>query len=448
MPEVTIGKKLVQSILHSMTGKYLVYAVQLISMMILARIFSPETFGIFAVIQVFAVFFALVSEMGFGPALVHEPKISKKMRDGIYSFTWILGICVSLLFFIASPLIAWFYENPLYQLIVIPVAISIIFNTAIIVPLAAFNRDKKFISIARFESIAEIISIVAVLVSLNFIDPIWALSIKPLIVAFIKYILIIWGSKNTQIGMPGFGKELKHTKKILGFSKYQGGFNFLNYFSRNLDNILVGKYLGTVSLGVYDKAYQLMRYPLLLLTFAMSPAIQPVMQELKNNNLEFERLHNKFTFYMSLIGFFVGFFVCALSDYIVFILLGEQWAEVVPLIQILSISIPIQIVMSSSGGFYQAAGRTDLLLACGGFSFFVNVIAISLGIYSSDLIILCWLLVLAFMISFIQCYWVMYTKLMSSSYINYVKLVSFTFFSSGSILLYLIFKMGLFKILL
>lgn len=440
MPEVTIDNKLIKSILHSMTGRYLVYTVQLISMMVLARVFSPGTFGIFAVIQVFSVFFALVSEMGFGPALVNEPKISKQMRDGIYSFTWILGICVSLLFCAASPLIAWFYENTLYQLLVIPVAISIIFNTAIIVPLASFNRDKRFISIARYEAIAEVISIFVVLLSLRFIEPIWALSVKPLTVAFIKYMLVLWGSKQTQVGMPVFGKELIHTKRILAFSKYQGGFNFLNYFSRNLDNILVGKYLGTVSLGIYDKAYQLMRYPLLLLTFAMSPAIQPVMKELRNNIFEFERLHNKFTFYMSFIGFFVGIFVCVLSDYIVLIILGDQWAEVVPLIQILSISIPIQVVMSSSGGFYQAAGRADLLLKCGSFSFVINVIAISLGIYLSDLSLLCWLLISSFMISFIQCYWVMFTKLMKANYISYFKLVSYTFLSSGFILLYLLIR--------
>ncbi|WP_350649915.1 oligosaccharide flippase family protein, partial [Pseudomonas sp. HY13-MNA-CIBAN-0226] len=93
-----------------------------------------------------------------------------------------------------------------------------IFNTAIIVPLASFNRDKKFISIARCEAIAEVISIVVVLVSLYYLEPIWALSLKPLTVAFIKYILVVLGSKNTEIGMPWFGKELSHTYKILAFS--------------------------------------------------------------------------------------------------------------------------------------------------------------------------------------------------------------------------------------
>ena len=414
MSDISIDKKLVKSILHSMTGRYLVYAVQLISMMVLARVFSPETFGIFAVIQVFAVFFALISEMGFGPALVNESKISKEMRDGIFTFTWILGISISVLFFATSPLISWFYDNEIYQYLVIPIAISVIFNTASIVPLSSFNREKMFISIARCEAIAEIISIFVVLLSLRILDPIWALSLKPLTVAFFKFFLLLFGSKRTEIGVPKFGKELGHIKKILDFSKDQASFNFLNYFSRNLDNILVGKYLGSVSLGIYDKAYQLMRYPLLLLTFAMSPAIQPVMKELKNDLHKFETLHSKFIIFVSIIGLIVGFSVYFLSDYIVSLLLGPQWTAVGPLLGILSVSIPIQIVMSTSGGFYQAAGRADLMLRCGIFAFFTNVTGIIIGVWTRDLQLLSWAIVGCSFINYIQCYHTMGKYLLPS----------------------------------
>ncbi|WP_137226652.1 lipopolysaccharide biosynthesis protein [Shewanella sp. MEBiC00475] len=436
MSDLTIDKKLIKSILHSMTGRYLVYAIQLISMIVLARVFTPEIFGIFAIIQVFAVFFALVSEMGFGPALVNETNISKNMRNGIYSFTWILGVVVAILFFALSPLISWFYNNEIYQLLVIPVAIGIIFNTAAIVPLSAFNRDKKFITIARCEGVAEITSIIVILISTKFMDPIWALSLKPLTVAFIRFILVLVSSSKTEIGMPSFGKELSSIKKILAFSKHQAGFNFLNYFSRNLDNILVGKYLGTASLGIYDKAYQLMRYPLLLLTFAMSPAIQPVMKELKNDLHEFEKLHNKFIRYVSILGLIVGFSIFYLSDYIVLFLLGEQWGEVSPLLKILAVSIPIQIVMSTSGGFYQAAGRADLMLKCGMFSFFTNVTGIIIGVWTNDLQLLCWAIVACSFINYIQCYYIMGRSLLPSGVFNTLKNILLTLV--GVIILFII----------
>lgn len=436
MPDVAINKKLIKSILHSMTGRYLVYTVQLISMMILARMFSPETFGIFAIIQVFAVFFVLVSEMGFGPALVNETNIPNEMRDGIYSFTWLLGATVSLLFFLLSPIISWLYNNDIFQFLVIPVALGIVFNTASIVPLSAFNRDKKFISIARCEAIAEIFSIIIILISINFVEPIWALSLKPLTVSLVRFFLVLIGSKKTQVGMASFGSELSSIKNILIFSKHQAGFNFLNYFSRNLDNILVGKYLGTVSLGVYDKAYQLMRYPLLLLTFAMSPAIQPVMKELKNDLDEFELLHSKFIRFVSVLGLVVGVSIFYLSDYIVLILLGEQWNEVSPLLKIFAVSIPLQIVMSTSGGFYQAAGRADLLLKCGVFAFFTNITGIIIGVWTHDLELLSWAIVICFFINFVQCYSVMGYYLLPSGVIHTLKNLLVTLV--GVIILFLI----------
>ncbi|WP_445776326.1 lipopolysaccharide biosynthesis protein [Shewanella sp.] len=421
MQEISIGKKLVKSVVHSMTGRYIVYFVNLLSMMILARVFSPEIFGVFAVIQVFALFFALLSEMGFGPAIVNEKIVSNTMRDGIYSFTLILGLFISCLFIIFSPLISLVYDNDLYTTLAIPVALSILFNTAVIVPLSSFLRDRKFIPIARYESYSEIISVISVLIMVQYVDPITALALKPLAVSFFRFLFIFFNSKNNEMGMPKIGKEISQVKKILSFSKHQAGFNFFNYFSRNLDTILVGKYLGTISLGVYDKAYQIMRYPLMLLTFAMSPAIQPVMKELQDDLIQFEILHNKFVRYISLIGLLCGSLVYASSEYIVLILLGEQWDEVIPILDVLSLSIPIQIVLSTSGGFFQAAGRTDLMFKSGVFSSVTNVTAICLGIYSNDLIILCWCLLFSFTINFFQCYYIMSKYILLSGFLKFLK---------------------------
>lgn len=248
----------------------------------------------------------------------------------------------------------------------------------------------------------------------NYVDPIWALSSKPLSVSLTKFILLWLASHKTVVGRANIGRNLGQVKSLLGFSMYQFGFNILNYFSRNLDNILVGKFFGTVSLGMYDKAYQLMRYPLMLLTFAMNPAIQPVLTEIKNDRFEFERLHNKLIKYLSVIGLITGIAMYLLSPLIVDILLGKQWKDVIPLLQILAITIPIQVVLSSSGGFFQAAGRADLLFKCGTFSTVINVIAIAIGIWLGSLEILCWALLCSFSINFFQCYFVLAKNLLPS----------------------------------
>lgn len=403
----TTGQKLVHSIFKSMGGRYAVYGSQVLSLVVLARMFTPEVFGIFAVVQVFAVFFLLFSEMGLGPALINEKKIPPKKRDGVFSVTLIIGLVIGITFLFFGPLISWFYDNPLYNLLVIPVAISVLFNTASIVPLAALQKESRFITIARCDVIAEFISLAGVFILLDKIPPIWALSSKVLTVSITKFILLWLSSHITVVGRPKFGRQLKQVNSLLGFSMYQFGFNVVNYFSRNLDNILVGKFFGLTSLGIYDKAYQLMRYPLMLLTFAMSPAIQPVMSEVRSNTTEFEHLHNKLVRYLSIVGLAAGIVIYILAEVMVTILLGEQWDDVAPLLKILSVSVPIQVVLSTSGGFFQAAGRADLLFKCGVFSACTNIAAITLGIWFGTLDILCWALVCSFSINFFQCYYIM-----------------------------------------
>lgn len=425
MESISTGKKLKEALIKSISGRYIVYAVQVVSMMILARIFTPEVFGIFAVVQVFAVFFALFSEMGLGPAIINESKIPVAMRDGLFTVTLFLGLLVAIVFFLGSPLISWFYDNSIYSTLVLPVAASVVFNAMLIVPLASLQKDRKFISIARAEALAEVGSLVTVVCLIPYIDSIWALAVKPLVASILKFVFLWLESKRTIIGRPAFGRELWHIQKLIGFSAYQTGFNFLNYFSRNLDNILVGKFFGAVSLGVYDKAYQLMRYPLMLLTFAMTPAIQPVLTEIKHDKYEFERLHNKFVRYMSLLGLGVSVAVYVLADLIVKVVLGSQWGMVIPLLEILSITIPIQIVLSSSGGFYQAAGRVDLHFKCGLFSSITNVSAIIFGIYEGSLEALCWLIVLSFSVNIIQCYYVMGKYLFPNGYFGVLKSIGF-----------------------
>jgi O-antigen/teichoic acid export membrane protein len=239
------GKKLAHALAKSLGSRYLVYAVQMISMMVLARLFSPGTFGVFAVLQVFALFFVLFSEMGLAPALINESSITTNMRNGVFTLTWLIGALLCVIFWACAPLIASFYNNPDYTLLVIPIALSVIFNTICIVPLASLQKDKSFMRIARSDVISEVFSLICIVATMQYLSPIWSLSIKPLAVSLMRALLLWLASNKTETGRAIFGKEIGQVKKLLAFSMYQFGFNFVNFFSRNLDNILVGKYFSS-----------------------------------------------------------------------------------------------------------------------------------------------------------------------------------------------------------
>lgn len=407
------------AIARSMLGRYAVYAVNLLSMMILARLFTPDTFGTVAAIIVFFIFFQLMAEAGLGPAIINLDSLAPVDRDGLFGLTLSIGLVLTILFAALAPVFLMFYQIPRVDEVVPYIAVSLLFFAASIVPNALLLREQAFFKIANAGMAAEFLSSLATIALVQFIDPLHALAAKGAVSAATLFAVVWFFAGRTELGRPMPGSKFSAIKPLLRFSGYQFGFNFINYFSRNLDNILVGKYLGAASLGVYDKAYQLMRYPLMLLTFAMTPAIQPVIRKYAHDKGKVEEIHRDFTLKLSLVGSAAGLGIFILADLIVKIALGSQWNGVAPIIKILAIAIPVQVVLSTSGSFYQAMNRADLLFKCGLFSAIVMVSAIISGIVQRDMIALAWALVVAFHINFIQAYYLMYSRIFGKGMSNF-----------------------------
>lgn len=403
-----MSEPLYSAIKRSLAGRFLTYIVQFSALAIYARIFTPEQFGIITSIQVFVIFFQMLADVGIGPAIINEKDFSSKQRDGVFTVTLMLGLLLSVIFYLFSYLLNSFYGGYEYQSIALIISFSIIFHSLSIVPITALNKDAQFIKIAKADSVAELLSlgIVYILFLLDF--GVLALACKTFSQSIFRFILVRQMSSVSSLGRPNLGSEIGHIKKLAGFASYQLGFNFINYFSRNLDNILIAKHIGTASLGVYDKSYQLMRYPLMLTTFAMTPAIQPVLTKIRDDVDKVVKEHNKLAERLLFISILISAFLYLNSENIVLLLLGEQWVDVVPLIEVFSFMIPIQAVLSTSGSFFQVMNRPRLLFISGLMSAVVNVTAICIGIYFGDLKSIATSLVVSFSINFIQCYVLMF----------------------------------------
>ncbi|WP_318490922.1 oligosaccharide flippase family protein [Photobacterium leiognathi] len=432
-----MSNNLYNAIIKSVGGRVSVYVIQFVFMAIYSRIFTPEEFGIVASIQVFIIFFQMIADVGIGPAIINLKEITNKERDGIFSFCFIVGCVLSVLFFLFSYLLNYFYDGYEYQKIAIIISVSIIFNSLNIIPITAYNKDARFIELAWIDIFTEVICIVGVYCLYVFNFGVIALVSKVFIQSMCKFFLLWFLSKSTVIGRPVFGSELHHIKKIYKFASYQFAFNFINYFSRNLDNILVGKFLGMSLLGVYDKSYQLMRYPLLLTTFAMTPAIQPILVKYQKNITLIIEEHNKLINKIFVMSILIGFFIYNNAYEIVVFMFGMQWTSVVPLIKVFAISIPVQSVLSTSGSFFQVVDKTRYLFISGSISAFFNITAILIGVYYSSLYLLASMLVISFSVNFIFTYHILFKYCFFSPIKSfYIKLFNAIIFVSPVLFLY------------
>ncbi len=328
-----------------------------------------------------------------------------------------MGLIISISTYSLGSSIESFYGINELSKIVPYLAISSLFYSACTYPTATLLKDQKYYRISLSTSAAEIASttITISIYKLNILSPIDALASKMLSSSIINFTALQLQSGQTRFGRAKLGKHIKAIKSIASFSGYQLGFNFINYFSRNLDNILVGKLLGASELGLYDKAYQLMRYPLQLITFAITPAIQPFLKENSKDPHLAKGIFQDLSTKLLILGCAAGFFILTFSNQIVYILLGDQWSGASSLIRILALSIPAQMVTAASGSFFQALSKPDHLFLSGSLSALITVSAIAVGISSRNLETLCWCISIAFNLNFYQVIWILYKRCLLTS---------------------------------
>uniref|UniRef100_UPI0026EB6775 oligosaccharide flippase family protein n=1 Tax=Alkalibaculum bacchi TaxID=645887 RepID=UPI0026EB6775 len=243
-------------------GKYTNIFVQLIYSAILARILSPEDFGVVAVVTVFTTFFSLIANIGIGPAIIQHRNIDEEDINHLFSLTIYIGLVIGILFALFSIPISIFYDDSVYIPIGALLAISLLFNTVNIVPNSLLLKAQRFklvnLRLVLVSVLSAIPTIILALIGFKY----YALVIHSILVSFITF---IWNFSTVKLKFV-LKINTDSYKKIKGFSSYQFAFSLVNYFSRNLDNLLIGKFVGNSALGFYDKSYRLMLYPVQNLT--------------------------------------------------------------------------------------------------------------------------------------------------------------------------------------
>lgn len=347
---------------------------------ILARILSPYDFGIVAVITVFSTFFITLSDLGISPAIVQNKTLNKKEIDSLFTYSIYISLALSLLFLLLSFPIAAFYKDSIYVNPTALLSIALFFNAINMVPNGLLNKEKKFLTIGiRTVAVYLISAPIAIYLALQG----WryyALIAQNILAAIITF---IWNWSTTK---PKFLCHPDKTAilKIKTFASYQFAFNLVNYFARNLDNLLAGKFMGEAKLGNYNKAYNLMLFPISNLTGVISPALHPILSDYQDQPSIIYTRYIRIVKILFSVGIGISAICFLAADEIIGILYGDQWKECVTCFKYLSIAIIPQMINGSAGAIFQALGNTKLLFKSSLINTAITVIAICIGIFAGE----------------------------------------------------------------
>lgn len=282
------------------------------------------------------------------------------------------------------------------------------------VPRALLLKEKSFKTVNGVDVLSSVIKGIVSIILAYLGFKYYAIIIGGIVQAMMKFIFYYIPTKISP--MTPMRKE--PMIKIWSFSRNQFSFNFINYFSRNLDSILIGRYLNAGQLGYYNKSYQLSLYPNQILAGVITPVIQPILSDYETELDVIKKVYLRITRILANIGVPLSVFCFFAANDIIFFLFGNQWGNSIPSFQILAVSIWIQMIASSTGAIYQSSNRTDLLLVSGIQSMILNVTSIVIGVSIGTIESVATMIVFSFSINFIINNYLLMYKTFNSNFLE------------------------------
>lgn len=325
------GKQIAKGAAWLMGFKLLDKSIGLISTLVLVRVLTPSDFGLVAMAMAVVALLELMGAFGFDSALIQRQDTERSHFDTAWTFNVIFGVSIALLLVAAAGPAADFYREPRLELMLPVLAIGAVVGGFENIGTVAFRKELNFRMEFTFLLVKRVAVFVVVITLALTLRSFWALIFATiagkLIGVIISYLLHPY---RPRLSLAARG-DLFHFSKWLFIS------NLLQFLHNRSTDFILGRTVGGHGLGVYNLAAEIAAMPSTELIAPLNRAVYPVYAQLARAR---EKLLARFLEVyglISLLSFPVAVGLFCLSDLVVALLLGPQWKEAVPIMQILGL---------------------------------------------------------------------------------------------------------------
>ena len=337
---------------------------QICSVILLGRLLPPAQFGLAAMAAPVLAIAVMFQEFGISQAIVQKPKLEAGEASVLFWIGFGLSVVLAIALMLAAPLAAAFYREPEVGHLTAAMALTLAVYGAGAQHIALLNRGMRFEILASLDAAGALLGLVAALIWAWFDPTFWALYAGSLVTALVPalgaWIFVGW--------IPALPKRNAGAGGAIKFGAGVTGSNMALFFSRNMDNVLIGRRWGEVPLGLYDRAYKLMLMPLQQvnapLARVMLPALARMLDEPDRYRHAFLRTVNQL-----MLVLFPGIaFMTGTADLIVPFLLGDKWIEAAPIFAFLGMAGLAQSLNNTCAWLFLSQARTWELMRWGIFN--------------------------------------------------------------------------------
>ena len=371
-----MGRHITSGIVNSGIVQIVKVLCQFGSIIVLSRILLPSDFGLMAMVGPVSGFVALFQDLGLSQATIQKPQLS---HDEVNAFFWInvgVGAALTAVIVAISPLVGWYYGEPHVVPLTAAMGLLILLSSLGNQPGAILMRRMEFGVLALNGVVGAVsgltVSIILALILKNY----WALYFGMAVGTVIPAIGV-WIASGWRPSVPRFVPGLR---EMLKFGAGITSANVSSFFSRNMDNVLIGWRWGNDALGLYDRAYKLLLFPIERIVGPVMGTMVPVLSRLTGEPERYRRIFLKTTSQLTLATWPGIIWAIILDDTLVPTLLGKQWTDSVAIFEPLAIAGLVQVINNATGYLYTSQGRSGEFARWSFVSGIIDVASFAIGL--------------------------------------------------------------------
>lgn len=307
-------------------------SIGLLSTLILARFLAPNDFGLVAIATAVHALLELMGAFGFDSALIQRQSAERKHYDTAWTFNVIFGAAIAVLLVASASPVAAFYREPRLEAVLWVLALAALFGGFENIGTVAFRKELNFRREFYFLFAKRIVAVTVTVTLALMLRNYWAL-VAGVLTGKIVSVLISYGLHPYRPRL-----SLAASKDLFQFSKWIFISNVVQFLHVRSTDFILGRTAGTTALGIYSIAAEIAALPATEVVAPINRAVYPAYSKLAS---DLSQLRDRFLEVFSMIGivvFPISVGLVCTAEPAVRLLLGDQWLDAIPIIQIIALS--------------------------------------------------------------------------------------------------------------
>ena len=355
---MSLRKKTITGVLWNAFEMFGGKIVQVVITIILARILTPEDFGVIGLLVIFTELSKVILDSGFSQALIRKQDANQTDFTSVFYFNIAIGVIVYWTLYFLSPLISDFYNYPELTNISRVVFLTILINSFGIVQNAKIVRDVNFKILAKRTILANVIAGLLAIYLAYVGFGVWALVLQMVVASFLR-VTLLWAFSKW---LPSLSFSFAPIKKLFAFGGNLLVSGMFDVIASNIQTLLIGKFYTKADLGFYTQGKQLSSIPSQTLTTIVRNVTYPTLSVIQDNKDQLKQSYKKVIKIAVFVVFPLMLALMVIGDHLIPFVLGEKWKPAVNYFMLLCITGAIFPLYSINQNIFLIRGNSKLYL--------------------------------------------------------------------------------------